>query len=162
MNETHISDIVLSTNAEDHELSLPQLLVIWDMVVTGFTLSKLEESSVTVESDIQSFELLGISLIKAENQCLVWNLLTLDRNMLSAEINLTSQLLDWKELDVPDEFSEDGVGVIVELIQAGEHLVVSVLGSTVRTIVELVLAAQSVVSFKSEGFVNQCVNLSGD
>ena len=132
------------------------------MVVTGFTLSKLEESSVTVESDIQSFELLGISLIKAENQCLVWNLLTLDRNMLSAEINLTSQLLDWKELDVPDEFSEDGVGVIVELIQAGEHLVVSVLGSTVRTIVELVLAAQSVVSFKSEGFVNQCVNLSGD
>ena len=143
-------------------MSLPQLLVIWDVVVTGFTFSKLEESSVTIEPNIQSFELFGISLIETEDQCLVWNLFTLDWNVLSAEINFAIELLDVNEFTVSYEFTEYLIWIIIDLVQAGEHLVVSILRSTVCTLVELVLAAQSVVTFKSKRLFNQSVNLSAD
>lgn len=115
VDEAHISDVVFAINAHDHELRLPKFLVVWNMVVTGFTLSQFEKSSISMELHVQAFQLLGISLIEAKHQSLVWDFLALDRNMLPAEIAVT-EFADLSELDIFLVFAERWL--ILQSVQA--------------------------------------------
>ena len=60
MDESKISDIVLTSNVDDHELSLPKLFVIWDLVVVGLSFTNLENSSVSLEVDLYILEFLSV------------------------------------------------------------------------------------------------------
>ena len=162
VHKAHISNVVFATNTQNHELSLPQLLVIWDVVVTCLTFSKLEQSSVTVESYVQSLELLCVRLVKAEDQSLVWDLLALYWNVSSAEVDFAREEFDWGERKACAKLVEDCCWVVVQSVQAGKHLVVSVLRATILTIVQFVLACQGVVAFKSLGLGNQSGNFFAD
>lgn len=51
MNESDISHIVVSIYLANHELSLPQFLVIGNMIVSSFSFTHFEESAVTIESN---------------------------------------------------------------------------------------------------------------
>ena len=72
MNETQISDVVLTTLVNDHELCFPQLFIIWNLIVIGFTLSNFENSSITLESDLYVLQLGSINTLKLELESLVW------------------------------------------------------------------------------------------
>ena len=73
MDESKISDVVLTSKRDDHELSLPKLLVVWNLIMVGFTFTNLENSSVTLENDFNVLQLLGINTLKLEHELLVWN-----------------------------------------------------------------------------------------
>ena len=124
--------------------------------------SKLEKGSVTMESNVQSFELLCVCLVKAEHQSLVWDMLTLHWNVSSAEVDVAREKFHWGKGKTCAEFSEDRCWVVVQRVQAGQHLVVGVLRTAILAIVEFVLACEGVVTFKSLGLSNQSCNFLTD
>ena len=73
MDESKISDVVLTSKRDDHELSLPELLVVWNLIMIGFTFTNFENSSVTLENDFNVLQLLGVNTLKLEHELLVWN-----------------------------------------------------------------------------------------
>lgn len=73
MNESKISNIVLSSKGDNHELGLPKLLVVWNLIMIGFTFTNLENGSITLENDFNVLQLLGVNTFKLEHELLVWN-----------------------------------------------------------------------------------------
>ena len=55
MNYSQVSNPILTIAGEDHELGLPELLVIRDAVVVGVSLTHLETGGVTFETKFQIF-----------------------------------------------------------------------------------------------------------
>ena len=74
MHEAEISNEVLAVDRADHELSLPELLIVGDVIMAGFTFADLEKGPVTVEGYLDIFELLGVNLLELEDQPLRWDL----------------------------------------------------------------------------------------
>lgn len=74
MNEAKISDEVLAVDRADHELRLPELLVVGDVVVARFAFTDLENGPVAVEENLDVLELLSVDLLELEDQPLRWNL----------------------------------------------------------------------------------------
>ena len=64
MDDTQVTDEVLAILADNHELRLPQLLVVGDLVVIAFALTDLEDTLGTIDRDLQILELLGIDGLK--------------------------------------------------------------------------------------------------
>lgn len=64
VHNAKISDVVLAALADDHELRLPQLLVVGDLVVVVLTLSDLEYSTCAVDRDLEIFQLVGVHLLE--------------------------------------------------------------------------------------------------
>jgi len=60
VNETQVSEIKLSVDRNNHELCFPELLVIRNVVMTGFTLSNLIDSSISFNKDLNVLEFLSI------------------------------------------------------------------------------------------------------
>jgi len=60
VNETQVSEIKLSVDRNNHELCFPKLLVIRNVVMTGFTLSNLIDSSISFNEDLNVLEFLSI------------------------------------------------------------------------------------------------------
>ena len=63
----------MSANGADHELSLPELLVVGNMIMSSLTLSNLVDGSVSLDIDLNVSELLGINLLELELQPLFWD-----------------------------------------------------------------------------------------
>jgi hypothetical protein len=61
MDDSEITDEVLATLADNHELRFPKLLVVGDLVVVGLTLTDLVDTLGTIDGDLQVFELLGVN-----------------------------------------------------------------------------------------------------
>ena len=57
MDNTQVTDEVLAILADDHELGLPQLLIVGDLVVIAFAFTDLEDTLGTIDRDflIQEF-----------------------------------------------------------------------------------------------------------
>ena len=64
MDDTQVTDEVLAILADDHELRLPQLLVVGDLVVIAFALTDLKDTLGTIDRDLQILELFGIDGLK--------------------------------------------------------------------------------------------------
>lgn len=73
MDETQISDVVLAIERNYHELSLPELLVIWNLIVVCLSFTDLENGSITFEGDFNVLEFLGIDTFEFEHQFLLWD-----------------------------------------------------------------------------------------
>ena len=73
MDESEISDVILTTDVDDHELSFPKLLVIWDLVVISLTFTDFEDGSITLKVDFNILELFGIDRLKLEFKFLLWD-----------------------------------------------------------------------------------------
>ena len=61
VDKSKISDVELSIDGADHELGLPELLVVWNMEVTGLSLSNLVNSSVSLDWDLEILQLLSVN-----------------------------------------------------------------------------------------------------
>jgi hypothetical protein len=55
VNKSKISDVVLTSEGDDHELGLPKFLIVWNLIMIGLTFSNLENSSITLENDFNVF-----------------------------------------------------------------------------------------------------------
>ena len=64
MDNTQVTDEVLAILADDHELGLPQLLIVGDLVVIAFAFTDLEDTLGTIDRDLQILELFGIDGLK--------------------------------------------------------------------------------------------------
>lgn len=73
MDKAEISDVVLTSDVDDHKLCFPKLFVIWDLIVIGFTFSDLENTSVTFESDFDILELFSVNTLEFELESFFWN-----------------------------------------------------------------------------------------
>jgi hypothetical protein len=77
VNNTKISNIILSVLANNHELRLPKLLVVWNLIVIGVTFSNFKDTRVTVEVNAKSFNFLSVNSLKLEvkfvGSSFVWN-----------------------------------------------------------------------------------------
>jgi len=61
VNDAKITDVVLAVLANNHELGLPQLLVVWDLVVVSLTLTNFVDALGAINADLKVFEFLGIN-----------------------------------------------------------------------------------------------------
>ena len=86
MHEAHISQVELAIDAANHELRLPQLLVVRDVVVTGFTLSDLEDCSVSFDVDFDVFQFFSVDGLELKLQSLVWDGHRFEVHVLSDKI----------------------------------------------------------------------------
>ena len=68
VHDAQVTDEVLAVLADDHELGLPELLVVGDLVVVGVTLANLEHAGVTVERDVQALDLFGVDGLELQVQ----------------------------------------------------------------------------------------------
>jgi hypothetical protein len=60
VHDAKIANVVFSILADDHELALPQLLVVRNLIVVGLTLANLEDTLGAINSDAKSLELLSV------------------------------------------------------------------------------------------------------
>ena len=64
VDDAKITDVVLAVLADDHELRLPELLVVGDLVVVGLALTDLEDTLGTVDGDLKIFQLLSVDSLE--------------------------------------------------------------------------------------------------
>jgi len=86
VNESHISDIELSVDGANHELCLPELFVVRNMVMSRFSFTNLVDGSVTLDSDLNVSEFFSIYLLEFEHQSLVGDAQSLQVDNLSLKI----------------------------------------------------------------------------
>ena len=60
MDDAKISNVIFTVLAHDHELGLPELLVVGDLVVVGLTFADLEDSLSSIDGDLEVLELFGV------------------------------------------------------------------------------------------------------
>jgi hypothetical protein len=73
VDETHISEVVLSINATHHKLCLPKLFVIWDMVVRSFTLTNFVDGSITFNRNLNIFEFFSVDRFENKSETFLRN-----------------------------------------------------------------------------------------
>lgn len=66
MDYSQVSDVVLSILRKNHELRLPQLLIVAEDVVIAVTLSNLELSQVAIKLKFKVLQLLSINISKLQ------------------------------------------------------------------------------------------------
>ena len=114
VHDAKIADVVLAVLADDHELRLPELLVIGNLIVVGFTFTDLEDTLSTINRDFEIFELFGVDCLKFHMElvrgCLVW------QSVKSAALEINGSFkLAGRELTHTDVAQ----GTVNELVQAG-------------------------------------------
>jgi hypothetical protein len=88
MNNTQITDKVLSILANNHKLGLPKLFVVGDLVVVGLTLTDLEDTHVTIEADGEVLDFFGVNSLKVEVQFISGSLVGWAVERLSLEVDV--------------------------------------------------------------------------
>jgi len=83
VHESKISDIVLTIDTKDHELRFPKLLVVWNLIVIGFSLTNLEDCSVSFEVDLNILEFFSVNTFELELESLLWDDICSEDHFLS-------------------------------------------------------------------------------
>lgn len=78
VNNSQISQEVLSVLLDDHELTLPELLVVWNLEVASFSLSDLEDGFVSLEVDVNISQFFSVDVNEGEVKRLLRHLLWSD------------------------------------------------------------------------------------
>ena len=86
MDKSHISDIELSIDGANHELCLPKLFVVWNMIMSRFSFTNLVDGSITLDGDLNMSEFFCINLLEFENQSLVRDAESLKVDDLSLKV----------------------------------------------------------------------------
>jgi hypothetical protein len=66
VDHAQITDEVFSVLADNHELGLPQFLVVGDLVVVGLTFTNFEDAEIAIKTDRQVFYLLCVYRLKVQ------------------------------------------------------------------------------------------------
>ncbi len=66
VDDSEVANVILSVLANDHQLGLPQFLVVRDLVVVGVTLSNFEYAQTAVEGDCEVLNLFRVDSLKVE------------------------------------------------------------------------------------------------
>lgn len=76
VDDTKITNVVLAILADDHELAFPELFVVRNLIMVGFTLSDLEHTLRAIDRDSKILQLFGINCLESHMQFvlrrLVW------------------------------------------------------------------------------------------
>lgn len=64
VHNTEITNEVLTILANDHQLRLPELLIIGDLVVVSLAFSNLEDTLSAIERDLEALKLFGVNSLK--------------------------------------------------------------------------------------------------
>lgn len=101
MDHTQIADEVLSVPAHDHELRLPQFLVVGDLVVVGLTLTNLEDASVAVKANGQVLDLLGVHSFEVQVKFVSGSLVRGALEWSPLKVNIQVEL-SWRKFSKTD------------------------------------------------------------
>ena len=115
VNNAEIADEVLAALANDHELGLPELFVVGDLVVVGLTFTDLVDTLGAVDGDLQVLELLSIDSLEFHVQLMGGGLIRDRLKSAAAKIDGDLKLLR-RELA---ELDRAQVAVAVEFVEAG-------------------------------------------
>lgn len=112
VNDTHVTDEVPSIFADDHELTLPELLVIGDLVVVAFTLSYLEDSRVSFERELEVLELFSVDGLKGHVKLMLGSFVgdTVELLAFKAGVDGELTLVEFTHFDAAE------VGVVLEIL----------------------------------------------
>jgi len=66
VNNTQVTDKISTILADDHKLGFPEFFVVGDLVMVGVTFTDLENTGITVESDVQAFNFLCVDGLELE------------------------------------------------------------------------------------------------
>ena len=86
VNEAHISDVVLAIDRANHKLCFPEFLIIWNFEMTGFTFTDFEDADVSINDNLEIFELLCVNLFKLELKFVFWNLRSLNWKLFPLKV----------------------------------------------------------------------------
>lgn len=64
VHDTQVTDEVLAIFTDNHQLRLPELLVVGDLVVVSVTFTNLENTGVTVKSNTETLNLLSVDSLE--------------------------------------------------------------------------------------------------
>jgi hypothetical protein len=93
VNDTHVSNEVLSIFADNHELTFPELLVIRDLIVVGFSLSDFVDTCVTIERETKSLEFFSVDGFERKVELVAGNLVCYAFERLAFEAGLLEVVL---------------------------------------------------------------------
>ena len=137
MDNTQVTDEVFAILADDHELRLPKLLVVGDLVMIAFALTNLEDTLGTINRDLQVLELLSIDGLElhvklvrggAVGQRLKSAALEVNRDLKIRWAQFTE--VDGAELWIIDKLSETWVSGGLEAWRAALDLLLALLELT--------------------------------
>jgi hypothetical protein len=85
---THVSDIIFSIFAHNHELTFPQFLVIGNLVVACFTFADFENSRITFELPFEALKLLSVDRQESHTEFAVVSFVCYSHEWLTDEIRV--------------------------------------------------------------------------
>ena len=113
MDNSKITDIIFAVLADNHELRLPEFLIIRDLVVIGFTFADLENTLGAIDGDFKIFEFFGINSLKFHVQLVGSS--AVGKGLKSAALEINRDLeLAWGKLTHADGVQ---ITVVHELVQ---------------------------------------------
>lgn len=164
MNETEITDVVLTVLVNDHELGFPKFLVVRDLVMVLFTFSDLEDSTVSIKFDLDVLKLGGINTLELEFEGLLrksgwsedhfsllehtWGVDVLAGHILKSEATKRTIL----------GFEVFKSGVVVNSIARSNGILSAEDGSLELCLVETELMLKSAVAVLIHGFTDKVLN----
>ena len=88
MDNSKISNVVFTTLANNHELGLPELFVVRDLIVVGFSFTDLEDALGSIDGDLQALELFSVNSLEIHVQFVGCSLVRQGLEAASREVNL--------------------------------------------------------------------------
>lgn len=64
VNESEVTDVVLATLVDDHELRLPEFFIVGNLIVVGFTLTNFENSTIALKRNLDILQLCRVDTFK--------------------------------------------------------------------------------------------------
>jgi len=125
--DTHIADKVSSIFADNHELTFPELFVVRDLVVVGFTFSDLEDTLVTLKGELEVLELLSVNGFESHVELVLGGFVSDALELLALEARVDVKLTGVQFT----HFHAAEVGVVLEGFEAGAFA-----GSGDRAVIE--------------------------
>lgn len=168
VHDTQVAHEVLAVLADNHELRLPQLLVVGDLVVVGLTFTDLEDTLSTIDGNLELFELLSVHRLEFHMELVGGGLIRLRIKCSAAEVKAGLELrgaqltkLDALEISRVSEASKSRV--LINLETGGQRLNL-VTADIEASLVGLDLVLEGVVSFTetdSYDILDKCADLFG-
>ena len=151
VHESQVSDVVLASFVDDHELGLPEFLVIGNLIVVRFSLTNLEDSSVPLESDFDVLQFCSVDTFEFKFESLLRELFWTKNHFSSLEFaNLVDVLArhifqtEVSKLGIVLEVLHSWIEIV--LVSNSEGVCVGIAGLLELSLVQLELVLQCTVS----------------
>lgn len=167
MNKTEVTDVVLTTLVDDHELRLPKFLVVGNLIMVRLAFTNFENGPIAFERDLNILQLSRVNTLKFQFESLLRKHIRTEQHLRLLQYARLVNVFSWHVLET--EVTEDWV--VLEVLHSWIQIIfvsntkgigIGIARFLKLCLVQLQLMLQSAVTVLVHGLANEVTDQLDD